>query len=332
MNTGSGINTLPIFNEPYTHTPPTDAPPAYETTAKIVFLQGLKSLPRHIAIVKAKEVIKELLDEYQINIGELVGGAGSGPHLSERSVSAPLRLSPIRQLMQVDGNTDLVKLLNILVEGFNGELSEFEKIINSKNEEKIIVKAHGLTRIATQLNKRYFDDYDYRPRFPQRLLDMFGLDMMSPSDYSRCSKAIYRLFESTLQCSTTDGPTNHQIKALTEFCDKLLEVTAHENYADQKDIEYGRKNYADQRDIKYVKKELENGYYPESSSNTVANFCSTVLLFTRDVKVFRDTLDALFTLYEFTPSEAPLKEIPEDLNKTINKNATKADGFESYRQ
>ncbi|WBA79530.1 hypothetical protein [Endozoicomonas sp. GU-1] len=329
MNTGLGSNTLPTFND--THTPPADAPPAYETTAKIVFLQGLKSLPRHIALVKAKEVIKELLDEYQINIGELVGGAGSGPHLSERSVSVPTRLSPIRQLMQADGNTDLLKGLNILVEGFNEEVSEFERIIDSKNHKEITAKAHGLTRIATQLNKRCFNPYDYRPNFIQSTLDVFKL-VMTPSDFSRCSKAIYRLFESTGQCSKTEGPTDHQKKALTEFCDKLLTATAHENYAQQKDIVYGRKNYADQRDIKFIKEELGNGYYPESSSNTVANFCSTVLLFTRDVKVFRDTLDALFTLYEFTPSEAPLKEIPEDLNKTINEYATKADGFDSYRQ
>ncbi|MBO9495465.1 hypothetical protein J7438_15405 [Thalassotalea sp. G20_0] len=314
MDTRVGSNTPPSSNESYT-----DAPPAYETTAKIVFLQGLKSLPRHIALVKAKEVIKELLDEYQINIGELVGGTGSGQHLSERSVSAPNRMSPIRQLMQVDGNNDLVKSLNILAERFNEEVSDFEKIINSKNQEKIIVKAHGLTRIATQLNKRYFHDYDYRPMFPQSLLDKFGLIKMLPSDFSLCSKAIYRLFESTLQCSTTDGPTDHQKKALTEFCDKLLKITAHENYADK-------------RDIKYVNEDLEKGYYPDSSAQTVANFCSTVLLFTLDVKVFRDTLDALFTLYEFTPTEAPLKEIPEDLNKTINENARKADGYENYRQ
>ncbi|MGO0307228.1 hypothetical protein ACTL6P_11555 [Endozoicomonas acroporae] len=327
MDIRSGSNTPPTFKEP-----PTEAPPPYQRAAREGFLNALDFLPRDIALVEAKEIINHLLDKYQISISELVGGADSGPRLSERSVSVPTRLSPIRQLMQADGNTELLKGLNILVEGFNEEVSEFEKIIDSKNKKEITAKAHGLTRIATQLNKRFFHPYDYRPNFVQSTLDLFKLVTMTPSDFSRCSKAIYRLFESTRQCSKTEWPTDHQKKALTEFCDKLLKATAHENYAHQKDIEYGRKNYADQRDIKYVKKELEKGYYPESSSNTVANFCSSVLLFTRDVKVFRDTLDALFTLYEFTPSEAPLKEIPEDLNKTINENATKADGFDSYRQ
>ncbi|WP_422488802.1 hypothetical protein [Endozoicomonas sp. ALE010] len=326
MDIRFGGNTPPIFNERAT-----EAPPPYQRAAREDFLNALDFLPWDIACVEAKEIIKHLLDKYQISISELVG-TGSGPHLSERSVSVPTRLSPIRQLMQADGNTDLLKGLNTLVEGFNKEVSEFEKIIDSKKQKEITAKAHGLTRIATQLNKRFFHHYDYRPNFPQATLDLFKLVTMTPPDFSRCSKAIYRLFESTGQCSKTEGPTDHQKKALTEFCDKLLKATAHENYAHQRDIEYGRKYYADQIDIKFIKEELENGYYPESSSNTVANFCSTVILFTRDVKVFRDTLDALFTLYEFTPSEAPLKEIPEDLNKTINEYATKADGFDSYRQ
>ncbi|MBO9495466.1 hypothetical protein J7438_15410 [Thalassotalea sp. G20_0] len=53
-------------------------------------------------------------------------------------MSSPVNLSPIRQLLELDENTDLVNGPDLLVDGFNKEVSEFKEILTSKNQQKVI--------------------------------------------------------------------------------------------------------------------------------------------------------------------------------------------------
>ena len=266
--------------------------------AKRGYLQTLAMLPREQAQIEACEMVSYLQSEY------LSDQSATMP-LSARSVSFSARTSPIDKLMKLDQNTDLARGLNSLVKAFNKEISDFTEKINSTQEDTIISKAVGLTRIPCLLNKRLYNDYSDL-RCNENTLKRFEL-LMKPSDYSQWFKAVHRLAENTLQCSTTDGTNNPDNNSLILFFDKLNAMTGDDQY--------------DKDEMNYIIRELQRGkIYFDFQANTVGHFISSALTGTHDVKLFRDILDSLFTLYEFTPF-TPLMEINNKLNNIINTNA-----------
>ncbi|WP_257265434.1 hypothetical protein [Endozoicomonas sp. ONNA2] len=278
-------------------TPTYQVPPPTQD-AKRGYLQTLAMLPRDQAQIEAFEMVSYLQSQY-------LSDQSATMSLSARSVSFAARTSPIDKLMKLDQNTDLARGLNSLVKAFNKEISDFKEKINSAQEDTIIRKADGLTRIPCLLNKRSYNDYSVI-NCNEKLLKYFEL-LMKPSDYSQWFKAVHRLAENTLQCSTTDGTNNPDNNSLILFFDKLNAMTGDDQY--------------DKDGMNYIIRELQRGkIYYDFQANTVGYFISSALTETRDVKLFRDILDSLFTLYEFTPS-TPLMEINNELNNIINTKA-----------
>ena len=289
------------------------APPSYATTAADNFLKALGDLPFDEARIKACEVMEHLKRRYQFD-----SEPGSAPPLSERSVSSPLKLSPIEKLMEKDKNNDLAKGLNSLVRGFNKEVDDFHKKIKNKDDEEIVHKACSLTRIGGLMKKNKYSN-NKPASFKNIDLQFLGL-LMNTSDYSQWFTAVHQLSENTLQCHTTDATTSRENNhALIQFLDKLLAIIA---VADQSKIE----------DIDWIINDLKHGKsYLPSHEQAVGHIVSFLLTESLDVKVFRDTLDALLTLYQFTPYPAPLTEITTELNNTINSNAKGSGSYRHYR-
>ena len=289
------------------------APPSYATTAADNFLKALGDLPFDEARIKAYDVMERLKRRYPFD-----SEPGSATPLAERSVSSPLKLSPIEKLMEKDKNNDLAKGLNSLVRGFNKEIADFHKKIESKDDSEIVHKACSLTKIGNLLKKDKY--YKNKPEtFSIVDLQDIGL-LMNTSDYSQWFIAVHRLSKNTLQCQTTDVTTYHENNnALILFFDKLLTAIA---------VEYPSKR----EDIDWIINDLKHRKpYLSSHEKAVGHTVSFLLTNTFDVKVFRDTLDALFTLYEFTPYPEPLAEITTELNNTINCNAKRADKYKTHR-
>lgn len=289
------------------------APPSYATTAADNFLKALGDLPFDEARIKACEVMEHLKRRYQFD-----SEPGSAPPLSERSVSSPLTLSPIEKLMEKEQNNDLVKGLNSLVRGFNREIADFHKKIENKDDGEIVQKACGLTKIGNYMKK---DSYSGKQNKLSNDVTLQGSGLLvNSSDYSRWFIAVHRLSENTLQCHTTDLTTYHENNhALILFLDKLLATMSVE---DPSRIE----------DIDWIINDLKRGKpYLTSHESTLGDTVSFLLTHTIDVKVFRDTLDALFTLYQFTPYPEPLTEITTEFNNTINSNAKRSGDYCMYR-
>ena len=86
------------------------------------------------------------------------------------------------------------------------------------------------------------------------------------------------------------------------------------------------------KEVDWIVNDLKLGKpYLPSHQSAVGHTVSFLLTNTLDVKVFRDTLDALFTLYQFTPYPETLTEITTEFNNTINSNAKRSDNYRHHR-
>uniref|UniRef100_UPI0021483547 hypothetical protein n=1 Tax=Endozoicomonas sp. ONNA2 TaxID=2828741 RepID=UPI0021483547 len=273
---------------------------------------------------------------------ESPAGANAYPTqpIAARSVSYPTSISPIQKLMRLDENNDLSKALNSLVIRFNNEISDFQENYSSE-DETTFEKAHGLTRIPRFLNDENYVENPLKESMKQESMKLefheqyivtggssllnevnlkgFGLQM-NISDFPSWFLAIKRLSENTLLCCKTDTANNPDNNALVMFLDKLLNIELSVDYWDIQDI------------IR-IKDELKRGEtYCGFDANTVDRFISYILTETWDVKVFRDTLDSLLTLYEFKPFPHPPLEITEKLNDKINTSAMRLSIYTHFRK
>ena len=290
----------------------TTPPPSYEEAIREAYTQSLQ---------RSGGMVPYLLAGYPAGTSE-----PSAQPMAARSVSytssSTSNTSPIDKLMKLDKNTNLAKALNSLVRGFHTEIFDFENKNLSEDERTIINKADGLTRIPGCLNEKNYSDNRARiwGTFLNEVnLKCFGLQMKI-SDFNSWFPAVKRLCENTLQCCKTDATDNPDNRALVIFLDKLLSMASLENQYDTEEITR-------------IKNDLTLGKrYGELDAQNVDYFISSLLTKTLDVKVFRDTLDALFTLYEFTPSPYGLEEISTKFNNIINANAKRSPCYTLYRR
>ena len=276
------------------------------------------------------------------------GASGTNPHLSAgysvgasepsaqsiaaRSVSftaiAPPKneLPPIDRLV-LDEGLDNKKALNSLVNAINGEIFGFENTCLTQSRPEIVKKAHGLTRIPGYLNPEKYNSFNILTKCNSSELKSLNLDM-SVSDFTPWFKALDLLLKNTLLCCKTDAANNPDYSALVKFLEQLLVAASFDQ------LSTNTQSYTEM--ITHLKDELALGKIYEDKvadhvAKFVAEFTSSLLTNTWDIKVFRETLDALFTLYEFKPTPWALAEIPPELNNTINGYAREDPHYDMFR-
>ena len=244
-----------------------------------------------------------------------LGGTSAPPTqpIAARSVSYATSPSPIEKLMTK--NTSLARDLNSLVRGFNNEIADFQQIFNSGNKQLIIAKADGLTRIPGYLNEK--EHTGNTTRLSEATLKYQYLKM-NVSDYTKWFKAINQLLENTELCCKTDTTVYLDNSAMVKFLEKLISIGTFDDPSDKDELS------------SIINKLNHNNTYKKYDADFVGFVTSSILTKTWDVKVFRDTLDGLLTLYEFSPS-SPLVEVTKKLNGEIHAHATLLDGYCLFR-
>ncbi|WP_257265753.1 hypothetical protein [Endozoicomonas sp. ONNA2] len=275
------------------------------------------------------------------------GASGTNPHLSAgysvgagepsaqsiaaRSVSftdiAPPKneLPPIHRLV-LDKGIDL-KSLNSLVNAFNGEIFSFDNFCLTQSRPGIVKKAHGLTRIPGYLNPEKYNSYNILTQCNSAELKDLNLGM-SVSDFTPWFEAVDLLLKNTLFCCKADAANNPDYSALVKFLEQLLVIASFDHLS--------TKTQPYIETITHLKDELALGIICEDKvadhvAKLVAEFTSSLLTNTWDIQVFRETLDALFTLYEFKPTPWPLAKISPELNSTIKGYAMEDPCYDMFR-